>query len=51
MSDLTPFIVTTFNADKALEAGYWYEWKNYKYKSNAARWNLNLSFMLKFEQK
>jgi len=51
MSDLTPFIVTTFNADKALEAGYWYEWKNYEYKSNCARRNLNLSFMLKFEQR
>ena len=48
MSDLTLFIVTGFNTDKALEAGYWYEWKNYEYKSNAARRNLNLSFMLKF---
>jgi len=36
------------STDKAIEAGYWYEWKNYEYKPNSARWNLNLSFMLKF---
>ncbi len=36
------------STDKALEAGYWYEWKNYEYSANSNRWNLNLSFMLKF---
>ena len=36
------------STDKAIEAGYWYKWKNYENKSNSARWNLNLSFMMKF---
>jgi len=36
------------STDKAIEAGYWYKWKNYENKSNSARWNLSLSFMMKF---
>lgn len=36
------------STDKALEAGYWYEWKNYEYSANSNRWNLNLSFIIKF---
>ncbi len=36
------------STDKCLEAGYWYEWKNYEYKPNSCRWNLSLSFTLSF---
>lgn len=36
------------STDKALEAGYWYEWKNYEYSADTRRWSLNLSFTLSF---
>jgi len=36
------------STDKALAAGYWYEWKDYKYRPDENRWSLNLSFKLQF---
>jgi len=36
------------STDKALAAGYSYEWKNYEYSADSNRWNLNLSFVMKF---
>jgi hypothetical protein len=36
------------STDKALEAAYLYEWKNYEYSADSNRWNLNLSFVIKF---
>ncbi|NQT95498.1 MAG: hypothetical protein HQ572_03520 [Candidatus Omnitrophica bacterium] len=36
------------STDKALEAGYWHKWKDYKYKPDVEQWALNLNFTLKF---
>ncbi|MFH1867583.1 MAG: hypothetical protein ABH843_01305 [Candidatus Omnitrophota bacterium] len=34
--------------DTALEANYWYKWKDYEYKGDVKQWSLNLSYEIKF---
>jgi hypothetical protein len=36
------------STDKALEAGYSYKWKDYKYKPDITQWSLNLAFEFRF---
>lgn len=43
--DFKKYISST---DNAFELGYWYKWKDYKYKPDLEQWAVNLSFELKF---
>ncbi|MFC1808163.1 hypothetical protein ACFL0T_07375 [Candidatus Omnitrophota bacterium] len=43
--NLKKYIVST---DNSLEAGYWYKWKDYKFKPDTEQWSLNLSLNIKF---
>jgi len=42
---LKKYIVSTNNF---LEAGYWYKWKDYRYKKDIQQWALRLSFEIRF---
>jgi hypothetical protein len=36
------------STDNAVELGYWYKWKDYKYKPTIEQWALNASYSIKF---
>lgn len=36
------------STDNAFEIGYWYKWKEYKYRPNVEQWAVNVSYDIKF---